>query len=71
MMGVASDSAGQVIVAGRRTQRSLTEAGNSDAFLRKYDTDGGVLWTQQFGTSEDDSIVTMSIDNDGNIIVAG
>jgi hypothetical protein len=73
MMGVASDSAGQVIVAGTADAAlpGQSSAGNSDAFLRKYDTDGGVLWTQQFGTSEDDSIVTMSIDNDGNIIVAG
>jgi len=32
-----------------------TSAGWVDAFLRKYDTDGNVLWTRQFGTSGYDS----------------
>jgi len=30
-------------------------AGGQDAFVRKYDSDGDLLWTRQFGTTADDS----------------
>ena len=49
--GVAADAVG-VYVAGRTwaTLPGQTSAGGeSDAFLRKYDTQGNEVWTRQFG----------------------
>ncbi len=71
--GVASDGAGHIIVAGMAGEAlpGQTSEGSADAFIRKYDTDGSVLWTRQFGTSGFDSIATLAVDEDDNIIVAG
>ncbi|TLZ70454.1 MAG: hypothetical protein E6K10_07935 [Methanobacteriota archaeon] len=53
--GVTLDASG-VYVAGDTTGTfpGETNAGISDVFLRKYDADGAVLWTHQFGTSGSD-----------------
>jgi uncharacterized protein (TIGR03437 family) len=37
-------------------------AGDRDAFVRKYDFDGNELWTRQFGTSDSDSVVGLTGD---------
>ncbi|MCA9710887.1 MAG: DUF4215 domain-containing protein, partial [Myxococcales bacterium] len=42
--GVAADSAGNVIVAGE----TYVTGSSADVWVRKYDPDGGVLWTQTF-----------------------
>ncbi len=48
-----------------------TYAGGIDAFLRKYDADGNVLWTRQFGTPEGDlTYDTIAVDGTG-VYVAG
>ncbi len=41
-----------------------------DAFVRKYDRDGEVLWTRQFGTSGTDQVLGIAADPDG-VTVAG
>ena len=53
--GTATDPSG-VYVAGATdgTFPGETRAGGRDAFLRKYDTEGNLRWTRQFGTSADD-----------------
>ena len=53
--GVATD-ASSVYVAGttRGTFPGETNAGGVDTFLWKYDADGNVLWSHQFGTSDTD-----------------
>ena len=70
--GVAVDGSGNVVVSGT-TDGSLEgfSAGNSDAFVRKYDADGNVLWTRQFGTSEYDRARGVAVDGSGNVLVAG
>jgi len=69
---VTIDNAGNIIVAGN-TKGSLDgdHAGNKDVFIRSYDTAGNMIWGEQLGTSDDDYINTVTIDNTGNIIVAG
>ena len=42
-----------------------------DAFIAKYDASGTLRWTQQWGTSEWDSIVSLVADGQGNIYIAG
>ena len=70
--GVAVDSNGNVYVAGF-TQGSLanTNAGNDDAYLRKYDSGGVHQWTAQFGTSAEDRAQAVAVDSSGSVYVAG
>ena len=55
IQGVAVDSQGDAYVSGF-TDGDLggPSAGEDDGFLRKYDPNGAVLWTRQFGTTFDD-----------------
>jgi hypothetical protein len=71
---VATDSSGNVYVAGYTSYASLpgqVSAGKLDAFVAKYDKNGALLWTRQFGTAEDDQARGVATDASGNIYVAG
>ena len=48
-----------------------TGLGNSDMFLRKYDSGGNLVWTRQFGTEEEDIGVAVATDTNGHVIVVG
>ena len=69
---VATDAAGNVFAAGS-TQGTVegTSAGLNDAFVRKYDPLGTVLWTDQFGTVDHDLATAVATDAAGNLYVAG
>jgi hypothetical protein len=45
--------------------------GGRDAYLRKYDGSGSVLWTRQFGTTLQDDANVVTVHTNGNIYVAG
>ena len=47
-----------------------TSAGSSDAFVRKYDFDGRVVWTRQFGTARYDDVLGIAVSARG-VYVAG
>jgi hypothetical protein len=44
---------------------------NSDAFLRKYDAAGNLLWTRQLGTDSLDEGTSISADGLGNVYISG
>lgn len=70
---MAIDGNGNVYVAGY-TKGALpeqTSVGSGDAFLRKYDGSGKVLWTRQFGSNMDDNASSVAVDGSGNVYVAG
>lgn len=69
---LAVDAGGNIMMAGS-TNGSLSGsfAGESDAFVRKYDPKGNELWTRQFGTVTIDEATALVVDAEGNIIVAG
>ncbi|MFH1549130.1 MAG: SBBP repeat-containing protein, partial [Planctomycetota bacterium] len=69
---VAIDGSGNAYISGR-TDGSLggTNAGDSDAFLAKYDSSGALLWTQQLGTSSSDYSFSVAIDGSGNAYISG
>jgi hypothetical protein len=71
--GIAADVLGNVYVAGwtEGTLPGQTNLGERDAYLRKYDSSGGELWTHQFGTSVEDGAGRLAIDMSGNIYVNG
>lgn len=70
---VAVDGAGNVLVAGD-TDEILPDQinfGDMDAFVRKYDSNGNLLWTRQFGTIHHDSATDVAVDGAGNVFVVG
>lgn len=68
---VALDETG-VYVAGNVTGAfpPFTSAGLEDIYLRKYDFQGNVLWTQQIGSPGQDLAAQISVDN-GVVYVVG
>lgn len=70
--GITSGAHGSLHVAGY-TEGALagSDAGDGDAFVRSYDTDGKTRWTRQFGTSGDDTASAIASDVHGAAIVAG
>jgi autotransporter-associated beta strand protein len=71
-LGVAADASG-VYVAGytEGTLPGQTGAGGIDAFVRKYDFSGNVLWTRQFGSAGADSAHGVAADASGVYVVGG
>ncbi len=70
--GVSADSLGNVYITGT-TNGSLggPSAGSSDAFVRKYDASGGLLWTKQLGSSSSDQSLGVAADSLGNVYITG
>jgi len=70
---VSADASGGFAVAGY-TNGALpgqTSAGGIDVFVSKYDASSTQLWTRQFGTSTNDLAYSVSVDTNGNVVVAG
>ncbi len=68
--GVTIDASGVYVVG--ETQGALpnqTAAGGTDAFVRKYDTDGNHVWTRQFGTPSEDIPYAGAADATGVYVV--
>ncbi len=70
---VGLDGGGNVYVVGTTsgTLPGQTSSGGNDAFVRKYDSLGNVLWTHQFGTSAIESAPAIAVDGSGNVYVVG
>jgi beta-propeller repeat-containing protein len=70
--GVSVDAAGGVFIAGA-TSGALdgSAAGFGDAFVAKYSSDGVLAWVRQLGTSQPDAASAVTVDTDGNVIIAG
>ena len=68
--GVSADGLGNVYIAGG-TYGSLgdTNAGDCDAFLCKYNSSGTLLWSKQLGTSDYNTINSVSTDVLGNVYI--
>ncbi len=67
--GITQDATGITIVG--TTAGALVHAvhGASDAFIRRYDRSGHVLWTRQFGTDGQDTGVGVAADGAGLTVV--
>jgi len=65
---------GAYIYAGGTVGDALpgqTNAGNNDAFLRKYDQNGNEVWTRQFGSADTDFVNGIAGVGDGIYVVGG
>lgn len=70
--GVAVGPHGSVYVSGQtRGVLAGSQAGLSDAFVRKYSPGGEVLWTQQFGSAGPDFGHGIAVDSTGHAYLAG
>jgi hypothetical protein len=69
---VAADSVGGLYVTGS-TQGSLggPSAGNYDAFVSKYSSNGSLLWTKQLGTGAEEESRAIAVDMAGNVAISG
>jgi hypothetical protein len=71
--GVAVDASGSALVVGH-TDSALpgqTSSGLWDAFIRKYDNAGNVVWTRQFGSNSGDLVYGVAVDSSGSALVVG
>lgn len=78
---ITADSQGNVYVAGgfRDTVdfnsgsgvNELISAGDTDAFIKKLDSDGNFIWVKQFGSTGRDFIKGISTDAHGNVYTIG
>jgi hypothetical protein len=75
--GVAVDHKGSVYVIGNFKSASvtlgsttLTNQGNWDAFLAKYDTSGALIWVQHIASAGKDTASKVLASSDGSIYVA-
>lgn len=71
-MNHVNDGKGNIYVCGKTTG-SLTgkNFGKNDGFIMKLDDSGNVIWTRQFGTSEDENVLWSAIDSHGCIYITG
>ncbi|MBA7519178.1 hypothetical protein ES705_11253 [subsurface metagenome] len=67
--GIAVDGSGNVYVTGSE----YVDGQDSNIWVRKYDTDGDVIWTRTYnGTASDyDRGYGIAVDGSGNVYVAG
>ncbi|WP_437815088.1 hypothetical protein [Sorangium sp. So ce1078] len=76
-LSIASDAYGNYYVSGSFTGTvdfgtgPLTSAGRSDIFLLKLDAAGSVLWSQRFGTEDYEDGAILTVDENGNVLLAG
>jgi hypothetical protein len=63
---------GQIYVSGHVAGAlpGQVSAGAADFFVRKYNSDGDVVWTRQFGTSGDDSAPARRVVTSGRVVYA-
>lgn len=70
--GVAVDDLGDIYVVGHTMgDLGAENEGSYDIFVRKYDSGGLWVWTEQFGSAGADTGNAIVVDHDRNVIVAG
>jgi hypothetical protein len=69
---VVADAAGNIYVVGH-TDGNLegSSSGDTDAFVRAFDSEGSLRWTRQFGTDGVDYANGIATDGEGNVYIAG
>jgi hypothetical protein len=70
---VRIDRAGNAYVVGgtRAALPGQTNIGDYDGFIVKFDPAGNQVWARQFGTIVEDYTLAVTLDRDGNPILAG
>ncbi len=69
-INIEFDIYGNIIVAGHLDDYSQQTA-NTDFFVAKFNENGQKIWFQLFDMSQNDNLMSMTTDKDGNIIISG
>jgi hypothetical protein len=74
----AAAADGSFVVAGNFTSISLniggttlSNSGETDAFIAKYSADKTIAWVKKIGTADLDEVNNLIVDKDGNIYLSG
>lgn len=72
-VAVATDDSGQVTVVGSTDGVLLAKStgGGTDSFIRRYDSTGTAMWTEQFGGAYTDAALAVAMDAAGRAFVVG
>ncbi|MFQ5933713.1 MAG: SBBP repeat-containing protein [Dehalococcoidia bacterium] len=73
VVGIVADQEGNLYLGGS-TQGALggeLHSGSWDVFLQKYNLDGELTWTRQFGSEGGDVALAVEVDPSGNVYVTG
>ncbi|HRZ79328.1 MAG TPA: SBBP repeat-containing protein [bacterium] len=70
---VVVDDAGNIYVSGigNNSLNGGQTKGEADLFVIKWNSEGEIVWTVQWGTDSDDRSESMAIDSDGNLYITG
>ena len=74
---IVADANGNVYVAGTTygaiggVTTPVSNMGGADVFVAKFNPDGALLWTVQFGTAADDFVEGLTLDKFGALYVVG
>lgn len=76
--GISTNSNGDIFVTGYFSgpvinfdSAALTNSGNDDVFIAKYDANGNIIWANSAIGTGDDSGAGISSDNNGNVFLTG
>ena len=70
--GLTVDSVGNLYLVGKTNGiLGSSNAGNTDAFITKRNSNGTIEWTHQFGEYSGDSAEDVALDSQGNVYVTG
>jgi hypothetical protein len=73
--GVGVDATGMIFVAGHTSgamQPGVERVEDSlDGFVSKFDGNGSLLWSRQWGTVRDDEVRGLASDSNGDVVVVG
>ena len=68
--GITVDESDNIYITGENRIGNSQDS-EADVFLSKYNTEGNLLWTQDFGTSSDDGVEDLTLDSEGNLYLTG
>ncbi len=69
---ITVDPSGSVYVGGiTKANLEGPNSGYYDAFIRKHDNTGAILWTKQFGTIANDYVNSLTTDSAGDLYAVG
>ncbi len=68
---IVDNRGGAFLVGSTDGDLEGTSFGAFDSYLRKYDSMGKVIWTQQLGSTKSDHAAGVATDGNGNVFLAG
>ncbi|MDJ1483755.1 SBBP repeat-containing protein [Cytophagaceae bacterium YF14B1] len=75
--GIVVDAGGNCFIAGQYSGNTIlncatiSNKGQGDMYVAKYDPDGNILWAQNAGGTADDAGYSLGIDKTGNCYITG